>query len=319
MLATPGVAQVSSTPRWTDTSPHRVSFVQVGPGVRLELLDWGGTGPPMLFLAGLDDTGHEFDDFAPKWTGKYHVLALTRRGFGASSQPQGGYQIDSLANDIRVVLDSLHIADVTLVGHSLAGDELTRFAATWPGRVTRLIYFDAAHDRVPLREMFAQYPAPAPPPMTAADSASPEALRDYNYRAYGVRLTLGEVLSVAEFAPDGRYLRDVTPSSVDSLILAGLEHPQYIAIPAPALAFYAVYDSIRQMFPTYAAMDSANRAKARAFFDAFAPWAAGERDRFSREMTRRRVVQIHGAHHYVFMSNEAQVIREMKAFLESSR
>src|SRR5512135_3719977 len=112
---------VQGTPsRWIDASPHRVSFVTVGPGVRLELLDWGGSGPPLLFLAGLDDTGHEFDDFAPKWTRHFHVVALTRRAFGASSQPKDGYQIDSLANDIRVVMDSSHIERAILVGHSLA-------------------------------------------------------------------------------------------------------------------------------------------------------------------------------------------------------
>lgn len=315
-VAAPLAAQAN--PRWVDNSPHRIQLVTVGPGVRLEVLDWGGSGPPMLFLAGLDDTGHEFDDFAPKWTRHFHVLALTRRGFGASSQPKDGYQIDSLANDIRVVMDSLHIERAILVGHSLAGDELTRFASTWPDRVIKLVYFDAAHDRVPLRDMLAKYPPPAPPPMTARDSASPAALDEYNYRAFGVRLTLGEMLSVAVFDSSGRYLRDVTSPAVDSVILAGLEHPRYAAIRAPALAFYVVYDSVKQLFPTFATMDSANRAKAQVFFDTFSPWAKGERVRFGTEMRQGRVVEIHGAHHYVFMSNEAQVTREMAAFLESN-
>lgn len=314
-MAAPLDAQAN--PRWVDTSAHHVQFVTVGPDVRLEVLDWGGNGPPLLFLAGLDDTGHEFDDFAPKWTKQFHVLALTRRGFGASTQPKSGYQIDSLANDIRVVLDSLHIDRVILVGHSLAGDELTRFASSWPDRVSRLVYFDAAHDRVPLREMSAKYPAPAPPTMTAGDSATPVAFQEYNYRAFGVRMTLGEILSIAVFGPDGRYLRDVTPATVDSSILSELEHPRYAAIRAPALAFYVVYDSVPQLFPTYAQMDSANRVKARRFFEAFGPWATGERVRFTSEMRQGRAVEIHGAHHYVFMSNEAQVMREMMAFLES--
>jgi len=186
------------------------------------------------------------------------VLALTRRGFGASSQPVGGYQIDSLANDIRVVLDSLQINRVILVGHSIAGDEITRFAAAWPDRVSKLVYLDAAHDRVPLATMFQRYPLPAPPPMTAADSASPEALREYNYRSNGVRLTMGEILSVAVFGPDGHYLRDITPPQVDAAILRGLEHPRYSRIRAPALAFYAVLDSAPQLFSAWAGMDSTN-------------------------------------------------------------
>lgn len=75
-VAAPLAAQAN--PRWVDTSPHRVEFVTVGPGVRLEVLDWGGKGPPMLFLAGLDDTGHEFDDFAPKWTNRSNEAEVMR-------------------------------------------------------------------------------------------------------------------------------------------------------------------------------------------------------------------------------------------------
>jgi non-heme chloroperoxidase len=50
-----------------DASPHTVQFVTVEPGVKLEVLDWGGTGRPPVFLAGLGDTAHVFDDFAPSY------------------------------------------------------------------------------------------------------------------------------------------------------------------------------------------------------------------------------------------------------------
>ncbi len=301
--------------RWVDASPHRADFIQVGKGVKLELLDWGGKGPAMLFLSGLDDTGHEFDDFAPEWTDRFHVYALTRRGFGASSQPPGGYQIDSLTNDIRVVLDSLKIDRVVLVGHSIAGDELTRFATTWPERVSKLVYLDAAHDRVPLAEMFKATPPPPAPPMSKADSLSPATYREYSIRNYGVRYTMGEVLSIAVFAPDGRYLKDVTPPRVDAAILAGLAHPRYQMIKAPALAFYAIPESVNGMFSYYESLDRAGRAQADEFHRVFSPWVASERDRFKREVPNNKVVEIRGAHHYIFMSNEAEVIAAMRSFL----
>jgi hypothetical protein len=38
---------------WTDSSPHQIRFVSVAPGVRLEVIDWGGSGPPLVFLTGL--------------------------------------------------------------------------------------------------------------------------------------------------------------------------------------------------------------------------------------------------------------------------
>lgn len=49
---------------WVDPSPHEASFVNVAPGVDLEVLDWGGEGPPLVFLPGLGNTAHAFDDFA---------------------------------------------------------------------------------------------------------------------------------------------------------------------------------------------------------------------------------------------------------------
>ena len=47
---------------------HRVQFVTVEDGVRLEVLDWGGVGPNMVLLAGSGNTAHVYDDFAPKLT-----------------------------------------------------------------------------------------------------------------------------------------------------------------------------------------------------------------------------------------------------------
>ncbi len=79
----------SSGTEWKPgVSPHTVQMVPVGEGVSLEVLDWGGTGRPLVLLAGLGDTAHVFDTFAPKLTGRYHVYGITRRGRGASSAPE---------------------------------------------------------------------------------------------------------------------------------------------------------------------------------------------------------------------------------------
>ena len=55
--------------------------------MKLEVLDWGGSGRGLVLLAGLGSTAHVYDDFAPKLTSEYHVYGITRRGFGASSAP----------------------------------------------------------------------------------------------------------------------------------------------------------------------------------------------------------------------------------------
>src|SRR5579862_79057 len=130
---------------WRDPSSHRVQFVTVEDNVRLEVLDWGGSGRPVVFLAGLGDTAHIFDDFAPKLTPEYHVYGITRRGYGASSAPASEYTADRLGDDVLAVLDALKIERPVLVGHSIGGEELSSVASRHPERVSGLIYLDAAY------------------------------------------------------------------------------------------------------------------------------------------------------------------------------
>lgn len=65
---------------WSDRSPHTVRMVTIAPGVTLETLDWGGKGRTLVFLSGLQDVAHGFDDFAPILTDSFHVVGITRRG-----------------------------------------------------------------------------------------------------------------------------------------------------------------------------------------------------------------------------------------------
>src|SRR5512138_1390076 len=129
-----------------DRSPHKSDFVNVN-GIRLHYLDWGGTGPALLFLAGLGCNAYIFDRFAPRFTDQFRVLALTRRGHGDSDYPETGYDIETLTEDIRQFMDCLEIDQAILAGHSLAGIELSHFAALYPVRVLKLVFLDAAYDR----------------------------------------------------------------------------------------------------------------------------------------------------------------------------
>jgi alpha-beta hydrolase superfamily lysophospholipase len=79
----PGLVQGSP-----DRSSHKVDFITVDTNVRLEVLDWGGSGRSIVLLAGQGDTAHTFDEFAPKLATDYHVYGITRRGNGASSAPE---------------------------------------------------------------------------------------------------------------------------------------------------------------------------------------------------------------------------------------
>src|SRR5215216_4138757 len=82
-----------SSPRFRrqilDTSPHKSDFVNVN-GVRLHYLDWGGKGKVILFLTGLGNSAHIFDDLAPQFTDQFRVFGMTRRGHGQSDKPEAG-------------------------------------------------------------------------------------------------------------------------------------------------------------------------------------------------------------------------------------
>ena len=62
LLVGPLYSQSSAV--WKDPSPHASRFVRIDKEVRLELLDWGGSGRPIVLLAGGGNTAHIFDDFA---------------------------------------------------------------------------------------------------------------------------------------------------------------------------------------------------------------------------------------------------------------
>ena len=100
---------------WRDPSPHQVRWITVDSSVRLEVLDWGGSGPPLVLL-GCYLTAHVYDEFAPKLTNQFHVYGITRRGIGASDKPATGYAVQRSANDVLEVLDSLNLQKSLLVG-----------------------------------------------------------------------------------------------------------------------------------------------------------------------------------------------------------
>lgn len=69
------------------------------------------------------------------------VVAYDRRGFGKSSQPLDGYDYDTMADDLKAVLDTLDLQDVTLVGFSMGGGEVARYMGRHGGaRVSKVAF-----------------------------------------------------------------------------------------------------------------------------------------------------------------------------------
>ena len=297
---------------WRDGAKHTAGMVAVEPGVRLHYLDFGGSGPTLLFLPGLGNTAHAFDDFAPRFTDRYHVVALTRRGFGESDHPTDGYDIPRLVEDIRQAIDRLRLGKVALIGHSIAGEEMTRFAGTYPERVTSLVYLDAAYDRIAadsaLQEVFATPPdVPGPPIPLAKDTSTPAAYVDFVHRTRGVNIPESDIRT--RYRYDG-WEEQITPAyqSIEP------ERPNYAAVGVPALAIYAITDSVSQLEP-WQRSDTANAA---AFQDLVRGIEVAERpvrEKFKREVARSRVVEIHGGHHWIFVSHADRVFEAVRDFL----
>src|SRR5690242_9082555 len=140
-----GAAACVAQEVWHDPSPHKVSFVTVDNNVKLEVLDWGGSGRPVVLLAGYL-TAHAYDDFASKLSKFCHVYGITRRGYGASSRPDSGYTAERSADDVLQVLDALKLSSTVLVGHSFGGQDLDTVGAKHQERVAGLIYLNSAED-----------------------------------------------------------------------------------------------------------------------------------------------------------------------------
>lgn len=312
LFAAPAPAQRARADGWVDAAKHTPGFVAVAPGVRLHYLDFGGTGEPVVLLAGLGNTAHAYDDFAPALTDRYHVIALTRRGFGESSHPASGYDTPRLVADIIAALDRLHLSRVTLIGHSIAGEEMTLFAGRHPDRVSKLVYLDAAYDRVMSDSLIDEaipvaLDVPERPSPGAADTATPAAYVAFVHRTRGVDIPEADIR--ARYRYDGwDEERTVAFTSIEA------DHPNYRAVKAPALAIYAVTDTVTQLEP-WQRSDRARAAGLQALIRGVEKAERPSREQFKREMANGTVLEIHGAHHWIFVSHRDQVLSAVRQFL----
>ncbi len=312
---------------WHDPSRHQVQFVTVEDDVRLELLDWGGSGRPVVLLAGLGNTAHIFDGFADKLSGPYHVYGITRRGFGASSHPKDGYDEQRLADDIVSVVDSLKIAPPVLVGHSIAGDELTAIGAQHSERIAGLVYLDAAadptDDYTELEALEHELPdsmrnspegggRPAPP--TPSDLRSIKSYQDWQRRALGVAYPESELRNIFETDLDGR-LSLGTYKATSHRIREGGRKRDYSNIDVPILAFSWFPPALEDQLKKDPPKEARDRAAIEAVFRANVSYTRRRMQGLLTANAPVHVIEMPGANHYVFITNEADVLRELGAFL----
>lgn len=117
------------------------NVIRTRDGVELYYRDWG-TGRPVVFLSGWALTSEMWAyQMQPLSEQGLRCIAYDRRGHGRSSDPGRGYDFDTLADDLAAVLDALDLREVTVVAHSIASCELTRYLSRHgSGRIARLVY-----------------------------------------------------------------------------------------------------------------------------------------------------------------------------------
>ncbi|MGP0076464.1 MAG: alpha/beta fold hydrolase [Bryobacteraceae bacterium] len=300
-----------------DPTPHTIQFVTVDKDVKLEVLDWGGSGRPLVLLTGLGDNAHRYDKFAPKLIGTYHVYGITRRGFGASSAPAAGYSADRLGDDVLAVIDSLKLNKPVLVGHSIGGEELSSVGSRHPEKVAGLIYLDAGYsyayydrargdfsvDLVELQRKLDQLlpgkgPADSRPIIRELlETRLPAFEKELQEQKKQLDATPAALFAAQAAAP--------TPT-VSAAIIAGEQ--KYTDIHVPILAIYALPHDLGPAL--------SGDAAERAAFEARDEVTTGAQAKaFETGLPSAHVVRLPHANHYVFLSNESDVLREMNAFL----
>jgi non-heme chloroperoxidase len=320
-LVAPACAQQPSPQR--DPSKRQVQFVTVEPGVQLEVLDWGGEGRPIVLLAGSGNSAHVFDEFAPKLTDCCHVYGITRRGYGASSQPASGYDDQRLADDVLQVLSALKIAAPVIAGHSMAGGELTTLGNQHSDRLAGLVYLDALGDPK-------DFPAGDPAymallqklPAVLRNPSPPESNSFTGYQAWqmkneGFAFPDSELRSIFATNPDGTMGEHKTPRSIHAAIGAGAKKRDYSRIQTPTLALFE-YPRFTEgpQKGGYQLKNDQERAAIKAFSDATAAYVDRWVKRLMSDAPKFRMIDLPGAGHFVFLTREAEVLKEIRKFAE---
>jgi non-heme chloroperoxidase len=294
LLAQAPGSQVS--PQRRDTSPHQRRWVTVDSSVKLEVLDWGGSGSPLVLLACYVST-HVYDEFAPKLTDQFHVYGITRRGIGVSDKPATGYSVQQSANDLFEVFNSLKLQQAFLVGHSCAGQVLTMFAAQHGDRLRGLVYLDGATDPT----LDADVGSPFPDFATLPRPISNDAKRNWDFP---------EAVNQEQLDPVTR----LDPVIRKAITVDARMKPDYSRLRVPVLAIYQAQPPFEEVAARYAIRNDQERAALRQYYAATRALYTRWQQDLLAGVPMAQIVELPGANLYMFLSNEADVLREMRAF-----
>ena len=208
------------------------------------------------------------------------------------------------------------------MGHSLGGEELSSLSSRHPSRVAGLVYLEAGYPyafengKGPTMKEFQEIRKirPQAPEPSESDLASFSALQRYCLRYLGFTYPEAELRQQFTTTSEGRVGKE-RDFPGHATMLEGMK--KYTDIPVPALVIFAIPH--RQGKWVDDSTDPKVREAAKAYSAAELVLTTRQAKVFEDGVPTAHVVRLRGADHYVYLSNEADVLREMKSFLSTLR
>jgi len=142
-LAACRATPIAADQRYPAGTSLEARFIVVA-GTRLRYVETG-TGPSVVLIHGFGASIYSWHrTIEPLAAAGFHVVAFDAKGFGFSDKPAHGYSNGDYARLVLTLIDSLHLPDAVLVGHSMGGAIAAEAALRGPSRVRGLVLVDAA-------------------------------------------------------------------------------------------------------------------------------------------------------------------------------
>ena len=284
------MGSVYATEKEALTSPQS-QFIKMDDDIKLEVLDWGGQGETLVFLAGLTLNAHTFIHIAQEFIDSNRVIGVTRVGHGHSDSRVNDFSLQRRTQDIINVLDNLKIESAIFVGHSVAGGELTYLGNHFPKRVAGLIYLDALQDL----HYFSSHLSVCPD------------IKYANIETFESKKHFYQTQRKQD--KDGAYIPFADLSAIGQIMSEEInEDRDYSGIDAPALAINHIPEQTDDFFlgiatPNQKCREEINKLTYLGVAD------------FIKNKPNANVVALQNSQHMIYMATQDKVVKVMKSWL----